>query len=116
MALEGFDLKGLTVGELDKLIELATKQKTHTLEAEKENVRHQIEELAKKAGFSVDELLGARRGRKRTGTTRAKAEPKYENPSNKSETWSGRGRKPKWVDRVLNGGKKLEELAIRQVN
>src|SRR5215831_19590962 len=41
-----------------------------------------------------------------------KLKPKYRNPANKSETWAGRGLKPKWVIALLKQGKKLEQLAI----
>jgi DNA-binding protein H-NS len=41
-----------------------------------------------------------------------KLKPKYRNPANKSETWAGRGLKPKWVVASLKRGKKLEDLAV----
>ena len=39
--------------------------------------------------------------------------PKYRNPKKPSETWSGRGRKPHWVQIQLSSGKQLEDLLIR---
>jgi DNA-binding protein H-NS len=38
--------------------------------------------------------------------------PKYRNPVDLTETWSGRGKRPKWVDAQLNSGKTLDDLAI----
>jgi DNA-binding protein H-NS len=38
--------------------------------------------------------------------------PKYRNPHNTSETWSGRGKRPQWVDIALARGASLESLAI----
>ena len=38
--------------------------------------------------------------------------PVYRNPSNSAETWTGRGRQPKWVREALARGLRLEELAI----
>ena len=38
--------------------------------------------------------------------------PKYRNPENPSETWAGRGLKPKWLTAALQGGRKLEHFAI----
>ncbi|MGE4079451.1 MAG: H-NS family nucleoid-associated regulatory protein [Reyranella sp.] len=38
--------------------------------------------------------------------------PKYRNPANRSETWTGRGLKPKWMVAAMKGGKKLEDFAI----
>ena len=43
------------------------------------------------------------------GTTVA---PKYRNPENPSETWAGRGLKPRWLTAAIKGGKKLEDFAI----
>jgi DNA-binding protein H-NS len=40
--------------------------------------------------------------------------PKYRNPENPSETWAGRGLKPRWLAAALKGGKKLEHFSIAQ--
>jgi DNA-binding protein H-NS len=38
--------------------------------------------------------------------------PKFHNPDNPAEKWSGRGRTPRWVTQQLGLGKRLEELKI----
>jgi DNA-binding protein H-NS len=38
--------------------------------------------------------------------------PKYQNPKNTAETWSGRGKQPHWVKAQLRAGKKLEHFLI----
>ncbi|MGZ9032950.1 MAG: H-NS histone family protein [Rhodospirillales bacterium] len=38
--------------------------------------------------------------------------PKYRNPDNPEETWSGRGRQPRWVQAALAEGETLDDLAI----
>ena len=38
--------------------------------------------------------------------------PKYQNPKNPSEMWSGRGKQPQWVQAQLKAGKKLEHFLI----
>ena len=38
--------------------------------------------------------------------------PKYRNPENPSETWAGRGLRPRWLSAALKSGKKLEHFAI----
>jgi DNA-binding protein H-NS len=67
----------------------------------------EIEEIARAKGFSLSELTGGAAPRKR-----APATAKYANPADKSETWSGRGRKPRWVEAALKSGKSLADLAI----
>jgi len=41
-----------------------------------------------------------------------KVHPKYRNPQNPAETWSGRGKQPRWVQAQLKAGKKLEKFLI----
>jgi DNA-binding protein H-NS len=38
--------------------------------------------------------------------------PKYRNPAQPSETWSGRGRQPRWVQLALQSGQMLEDFEI----
>jgi DNA-binding protein H-NS len=38
--------------------------------------------------------------------------PKYQNPAKPTETWSGRGKQPKWVSAQLKSGKTLDDFAI----
>jgi DNA-binding protein H-NS len=42
-----------------------------------------------------------------------KVEPKYRNPRNPLETWSGRGRTPRWAVELLANGANLEEFRIQ---
>jgi DNA-binding protein H-NS len=67
----------------------------------------ELEEKARAMGFSLAELTGSAPVRKR-----APAVAKYANPSDTSDTWSGRGRKPRWFVAALNAGKKADDLAI----
>jgi DNA-binding protein H-NS len=39
-------------------------------------------------------------------------QPKYCNPENPSETWTGRGNQPRWVRMQLGLGKQLEDFRI----
>ena len=41
-----------------------------------------------------------------------KVHPKYRNPERPSETWSGRGRQPRWVGAQLSSGKNVDDLLI----
>ncbi|MBA4351241.1 MAG: transcriptional regulator, partial [Rhodobacter sp.] len=62
---------------------------------------------ARAMGFSLAELTGTVAPRKR-----APATAKYANPADASDTWSGRGRKPRWFAEALAKGKKPEDLAV----
>jgi DNA-binding protein H-NS len=40
--------------------------------------------------------------------------PKYQNPNNPSETWSGRGKQPRWLSPQLRAGERLDDFLIRR--
>jgi DNA-binding protein H-NS len=42
-----------------------------------------------------------------------KLPPLYRNPKNRSETWAGRGNRPRWLVAGLRSGKKLAAFAIK---
>lgn len=75
---------------------------------EKTSLRKQMEELAKKSGFTFDEVISTTKTNKKM----SKVKPKYANPKNPEQTWTGRGRKPKWVEEALSKKKKLSDLSI----
>lgn len=58
-----------------------------------------IKQLMADHGITVADL---------TVKKRAKVQPKYCNPANPSQTWTGRGRKPAWVKNYAN----LDDLLI----
>ena len=40
--------------------------------------------------------------------------PKYRNPDQPSETWSGRGKQPRWLAAQLRSGKRIGDFLIAQ--
>ncbi len=75
-------------------------------ERERAELKQQVEMMVQDSGFSVNELFSARSTKGKT------VAPKYINPDNSSETWTGRGRKPRWLTAKLDAGAKLEDFAI----
>jgi DNA-binding protein H-NS len=55
--------------------------------------------------------LGSGRTLPRIGP-RGPVAPKYRNPENPSETWAGRGLRPRWLTAAVKSGRKLEEFLI----
>ena len=74
---------------------------------ERASVKQKMAELAETHGFSVPELFGGARGHKKpVGVA------KYANPEDKSDTWTGRGRKPNWLVTRLKKGASLSDFEI----
>jgi DNA-binding protein H-NS len=67
----------------------------------------ELEEIARAKGFTLAELTGSAPTRKRSASS-----PKYANPANSADTWTGRGRKPRWFAEALAAGRKPEDMAI----
>ncbi|MGB3314236.1 MAG: H-NS histone family protein [Albidovulum sp.] len=101
------DLNAMSMKELKELQKQVARHIEGFEERKKREALSVVEEKAKALGFSLNDLVGAAGAKKRKP-----AKPKYANPADKSQTWTGRGRKPRWVDAALKAGKALEDLAI----
>ncbi|HUS97342.1 MAG TPA: H-NS histone family protein [Hyphomicrobiaceae bacterium] len=106
-------MRGINIDKmsLKDLIDLELKVKKAigaAKERERSQLKQKIEQLVQSSGFSIDELFARGRASMK-GRTVA---PKFANPENKSETWSGRGRKPKWLVAKLGKGAKMQDFAI----
>ncbi len=72
-----------------------------------------IEKIAKDYGMSVSEIVSdAPKKRKPGPKKKAPAAPKFRNPKDASQVWSGRGRRPEWFKAALAAGKSEKQLSI----
>lgn len=82
----------------------------------KNKLLKKVKSLVESEGLSIDDLLTVTTGSKPrkaiTKKTTKKVLPKYANPKDKAQKWSGRGRKPLWVAAHLKKGGKIEDLFI----
>lgn len=101
------DLETLSLKELKDLHSQVAKAISGYEVRKKQQALAAVEEQARAHGFSLSELVAAAPVRKRKP-----ARQKYANPANAAETWTGRGRKPRWVEAALKGGRSLADLLI----
>jgi DNA-binding protein H-NS len=87
--------------QLHERINLILKQK---LEDENRKLQRRLNELGPKFNGSHNDQAARR--------TYPKVEPKFRNPEDPSETWSGRGRQPRWVMAFLAAGRAIDDLRI----
>jgi DNA-binding protein H-NS len=112
MSSKKFDLETMSVDHLWSLHERVSGILSTRIKAEKH-------ELEKRLIILSRGLVG------QTGVSRAPGErprrkypvvlPKYRNPQT-SETWSGRGKRPRWLTAAMKSGRKIEEFRIRESN
>jgi DNA-binding protein H-NS len=100
--LERMSLRELQEHELKVRKALVTAQDRNRAE-----LRKKIETMVAEAGFRITDIFGGRGGKGRTVAA------KYVNPDDPSETWTGRGRKPRWLNAKIQEGAKIEKFLIK---
>ena len=68
--------------------------------SERAALRERMTAMAREHGFDLRELFDGRRKGKVGGVA-----VKYRDPKNPENTWTGRGRTPRWLVAALKGGK-----------
>ncbi len=100
------NLAKMSIAELESLQVEIRQTIDQRREEERAAVKEQAEKMIRDAGFSPDELFGKAKGKK------APRPPKYRNPDNPAQTYSGVGRKPGWLVAKLEGGAEMDDFLI----
>jgi len=103
------DIKNLNHNQLNDLISKAQQRQNELRKEKVVKLREKIHALIKAEGYAFEDIFGGRAKTRRSGGTVA---PKYRNPANPEQTWSGRGKRPRWFNDALKAGKKEKDLAI----
>ena len=125
-------IENLSSKELSELISRANQRKKVLAKRKPANqVKAAVAKFLTSVGWTFDELYGrtgggkpaasttatasaeAKPGRKSTkGRKLGKVAPKYRNPENPKETWSGRGMQPRWLAEQVRRGKSAADFLI----
>jgi DNA-binding protein H-NS len=107
------NLDSMSVDEMWQLHEEISRVLSVRLTSEKRELEKRLEQLRRDkqvpslpSSGGMKDLAGARRRKY------PRVYPKYQNPLVSSETWSGRGKTPRWLVAAIKTGHKLEEFAI----
>lgn len=107
------NLDTLSPAELQALIKSAEAQMGAARKTHIHEVRAKMDALLASSGLTLDEIY-PRRGGKGTKGPKAAVAPKYRNPDNAAQTWSGRGKRPLWfVEALKKRGVTAEALLIQ---
>lgn len=98
-------LDKMTIKELKELRARVDKTIASKHDQERSGLKEKFKEMAEEAGFALAEIVGGARGRGRNSSAVAK----FVNPENTSQTWSGRGRMPKWLSERVKAGEKTDK-------
>ena len=101
----GIDIDSMDLRQL-RALRIEIDKALHSYETRKRQAAlEEVKKIAQKYRVPLHELLDAPRKSK-------PITPKYQHPDDSNLTWSGRGRKPRWVEEQLASGKGLTDLAI----
>lgn len=97
------NLETLSPADLKALIANAQSQMQAAHANHVQSVREKIERLLKSSGLTLAEVYPTRAGKGAKGAKGPKSvvAPKYRNPANADQTWSGRGKRPLWFVQAL---------------
>ena len=73
-------------------------------------LRDKVRHLIKSEGYSLEGVFAA--GRAKAPRAPGTVPPKFRNPANPEQTWTGRGKRPHWFSDALKAGKQPQDLAI----
>ena len=102
--MENEDWASMTTAELWQLYDEVTTVLSRRMTAEKAKLEQRLRKIEGTAAPAQNE--------ERARRPYPPVLPKYQNPKNPSETWSGRGKQPRWLKAQLRAGKKLNDLLI----
>lgn len=105
------DISNLSLVELKELERTVPREIRRREVEERVKVRRELEALAQSRGFSLNDVVAEARVGGR-GVSRGVVSIKYRHPQQADLAWSGRGRKPRWVEAWLANSGSLDQLAV----
>ncbi|MEL6644456.1 MAG: H-NS histone family protein [Pseudomonadota bacterium] len=99
-----YNLSSMEEKDLLKLREDIDKALKDIEKNRRDTARKAVEAAAKKHGFTLNDLVGTLK--------KSPAKPKYRNPDDPSQTWSGRGRQPTWFKEAMNAGEDISRFEV----
>lgn len=102
------NLEKLSYAELLELRDNVQEAMDQRRSEERKELREKLRQLVAESGFELEEVIPKRSDKRKFG----KVAIKYRNPDDPTQTWTGRGRQPKWLVAELKRGRKLEDFAV----
>ncbi len=104
------DLSTMSISQLRDLQQQIPVEIERREAEEKVNALNELRAFAKSRGYAIEDLLAVREAKPKAAGGKVKV--KYRHPDNTDLEWTGRGRKPKWVEAWLADGKTMESLLV----
>jgi DNA-binding protein H-NS len=111
MSMKKIDLESMSVDDLWSLHEKISGILSARITSEKRELEKRLTVLNR----GRDVIEGRPQSYNANGQARRQYPtviPKYRNPQTPSETWSGRGKQPRWLAAAIKAGRKIEDFKI----
>ena len=102
------DLSSLSVSQLRELAQQIPAEIKKREAQDKVNFLNEVRAMAKSRGYAIEDLLA--KDSKAKSSSGIKVKVKYRHPQDADLEWTGRGRKPKWVEAWLANGGSLDQI------
>lgn len=105
------DLEAMSLNELRDLQKRVAAAIATYEDRQKKAALAEVEELLRQRGYSLADITALPQRRAKAPRRAARAAAKtYVNPADPSETWGGRGRRPRWFREAVAAGRDPETL------
>lgn len=107
------DVKELSTEEIQEILNILNKELESREMARLMKIRADLVEIASRYNMTPEALISqiGNRGRAKKRLSRLSS-IKYQNPYDPSQTWTGRGKRPKWLVERLEAGDSLESFLV----
>ena len=95
------NIENMSFAELSAMQARIEQAKIEKRRAERAALKQKLTDIAKEAGFEIQRTIWPRERKVKRG----KVAVKYRDHSNSANTWTGRGRMPRWMVAATKGGK-----------
>lgn len=113
----GIDLKAMNRKDLEKLLGDVEKALRTAKNKDRRDAKKAAERAAQEFGFSLTDLSDIEKPtskplKKKKKASVKKAPPKYANPADPSQTWTGKGRQPNWYRAEIAKGTAPQKMEL----
>jgi DNA-binding protein H-NS len=106
------DLEAISTDEMWQLHIEIGRLLSIRLTSEKRELEKRLAQLRRENELPQTEVALVRQNQPPERRKYPRVLPKYQNPNEPSETWSGRGKRPRWLTAALKTGHSIEDFII----
>ncbi|ACI92943.1 H-NS histone family [Afipia carboxidovorans OM5] len=113
MSIKKLELESMPIDDLWSFHERISKILAERITSEKQELEERLAVLNRGRNAFGGDLAHSLDSNNKVRRKYPRVFPKYRNPAAPSETWSGRGKQPRWLVAAIKSGRKIDDFRIR---